>query len=284
MGTIWELDFYSRPLLDENQKKIWEVLVCEAPVDTQTKPEGLFRYAQFCPSDRVNSAWLREAVEEAMAQAQQTPQKIRFFRRAMNNMIVKACKDMGIPAQASRRTFALHQWLQERSLSVYPTYPNYQSVSSPAVQMEPSPIAVLPEALIAEKWAFVTLEAGVLAEMSEWEIGFGEAFPLTDLPAKALVPGIVMFSSRALPLAGWMSGIEPAFLTVESGAAARLLLESGISDRWVLIQKLDATAQEEAARFVAAKEKAQGVHFLAIQASQEVEAFAGFWLLREVEL
>lgn len=284
MGTIWELDFYSRPLLDENHKKIWELLVCETPLDTKTKPEGLFRYAQFCPSDRVNSAWLRGAMEEAMAQAQQTPQKIRFFRRAMNNMIVKACKDMGIPSQASRRTFTLHQWLQERIASVYPTYPNYQPGSSPAIQMEPSPIALLPEALIAEKWAFVTLEPEALAEMPEWEIGFGEAFPLTDLPRDARVPGIVMFSSRALPLAGWMSGIEPAFLTVELGAVTRLLLETGISDRWVLIPKLDATTQKEAAQFVAAKEKAQGVHFLAIQASQEVEAFAGFWLLREVEL
>ncbi|MBD0341559.1 MAG: DUF1092 family protein, partial [Microcoleus sp. Co-bin12] len=26
MATIWELDFYSRPILDEREKKKWEVL------------------------------------------------------------------------------------------------------------------------------------------------------------------------------------------------------------------------------------------------------------------
>ncbi|MFM5983304.1 MAG: Tab2/Atab2 family RNA-binding protein, partial [Sphaerospermopsis kisseleviana] len=35
MGSIWELDFYSRPILDANQKKVWEVLVCESPTDVR---------------------------------------------------------------------------------------------------------------------------------------------------------------------------------------------------------------------------------------------------------
>jgi hypothetical protein len=29
MGTIWELDFYSRPLRDEEGKKVWEVVICQ---------------------------------------------------------------------------------------------------------------------------------------------------------------------------------------------------------------------------------------------------------------
>jgi len=29
--TIWELDFYSRPVVDENNKKRWELLICETP-------------------------------------------------------------------------------------------------------------------------------------------------------------------------------------------------------------------------------------------------------------
>ena len=100
MGTIWELDFYSRPILDENQKKIWEVLVCESPLDTRTQTSSLFRYAQFCPNSQVNSVWLRTALEEAITKAPQAPTKIRFFRRQMNNMITKACQDLGIPAAA----------------------------------------------------------------------------------------------------------------------------------------------------------------------------------------
>ena len=91
MVTIWELDFYSRPILDENKKKIWEVLVCESPLDSRTNPDSLFRYAKYCPSTQVNSVWLKTALEEAINEAGVTPVKFRFFRRQMNNMIVKAC-------------------------------------------------------------------------------------------------------------------------------------------------------------------------------------------------
>ena len=35
MGKVWELDFYSRPILDENKKKQWEVLICEPQTDSQ---------------------------------------------------------------------------------------------------------------------------------------------------------------------------------------------------------------------------------------------------------
>ena len=30
-NIVWELDFYSRPVLDEEGKKLWEVLICESP-------------------------------------------------------------------------------------------------------------------------------------------------------------------------------------------------------------------------------------------------------------
>ena len=49
-NTVWELDFYSRPVLDENGKKLWEVLICESPNDIERSPDSLFKYAQYCPS------------------------------------------------------------------------------------------------------------------------------------------------------------------------------------------------------------------------------------------
>ena len=120
MGVIWEIDFYSRPLVDERQKKVWELLVCESPSTIQQSATELFRYSQYCPSDRVNSLWLGEALQAAMAAANQSPQRIRFFRQQMNNMITKACKDIGIPSAASRRTIAIQQWLDDRLSKVYP--------------------------------------------------------------------------------------------------------------------------------------------------------------------
>ena len=59
MGSIWEIDFYSRPIVDEKQKKIWEVLICEAPTNIKKNINSLFRYSQYCPSTEVNSVWLK---------------------------------------------------------------------------------------------------------------------------------------------------------------------------------------------------------------------------------
>ena len=156
-GTIWELDFYSRPLRDEEGKKLWEVLICETPTNISDRAETLFRYTQFCPSNQVNSLWLQSAIQEAMTKASTLPSRIRFFRRPMANMISKACKELAIPAYASRRTYALYQWLQERMEKFYPTLDNYQEGASPSVQfLNPQP-QPMPDALRGDKWAFVNL-------------------------------------------------------------------------------------------------------------------------------
>ncbi|MDA0867424.1 MAG: Tab2/Atab2 family RNA-binding protein, partial [Cyanobacteria bacterium] len=46
MVTIWELDFYSRPILDENNKKRWEVLITEGTQTVEADPDNLFRYSK----------------------------------------------------------------------------------------------------------------------------------------------------------------------------------------------------------------------------------------------
>lgn len=286
MGSIWEIDFYSRPILDENQKKLWEVLVCESPLDTRTKIDSLFRYSQFCPSTQVNSVWLRTALEEAITKAPQAPTKIRFFRRQMNNMIAKACQDLGIPAQPSRRTLALHQWLQQRMEEVYPNQPGYQAVTNPSVRLETPTPQRLPDALVGQQWLFVTLEGTAFEEMHEWDIAFGEAFPLEmlGLAPETKVPGVLIFSPRAVPLAGWMSGLELAFLKFDNDPVARLLLETGASDSWILANIKSPQNLAEAKGFEDAKQKASGVHFLGVQSSPQAESFAGFWLLQERNL
>lgn len=286
MGSIWEIDFYSRPISNENQKKVWEVLVCESPLDTRTNLDSLFRYAQYCPSTQVNSVWLRTALQEAMKQAGTTPVKFRFFRRQMNNMITKACQDLGIPAQPSRRTLALNQWLQQRMQEVYPQQAGYQPVPTASVSMEVFKPQRLPDALTGQQWTFVNLELSAFAEMHEWNIAFGEAFPLqlSGITSETTIPGLLIFSSRAMPLAGWMSGLELAFLRVDSGPMPKLILETGAADSWILANLKDSQTLVEAKAFEAAKQKAKGVHFLAVQSSPQAEAFAGFWLLQELVL
>jgi hypothetical protein len=282
MGAIWEIDFYSRPLVDERQKKVWELLVCESPSTTQQSPTELFRYAQYCPSDTVNSAWLAEALQTAMARSNQSPQRIRFFRQQMNNMITKACKDIGIPSAASRRTIAVQQWLDERMSQVYPNEPNYQPTNNPSVQVFNDPPQPLPAALIGDKWAFVNLAASQFDEMNEWQIGFGDAFPLAmaGVTPEMQIPGSILYSARAIPMAAWMSGLEIVSLRYQPAPKSNLLLETGATESWILA-RLDDNTQREAARFEAAKAQANGVHFIAIQTNPEAEEFAGFWLLLE---
>jgi hypothetical protein len=286
-STIWELDFYSRPILDENKKKLWEVLICESPTDMERSPDSLFKYSEYTSSTKVNSIWLREAIEKAINQAATSPKKIRFFRRQMNNMITKACEDAGIAASPSRRTYVLNQWLEERSKEVYPNEPGYdvKSANSISVQYPDLNAIPLPDAVRGDKgdkWTFVSLEAAAFAEMNEWDIAFGEAFPLslTGITPETKIPGLIIYSARANPFAAWLSGLEIGFLQLETGLRPKLRLETGVSDSWILLNLTNPETTAEAKAFVEAKEKAEGLHFLAVQSSPESESFAGFWLMK----
>lgn len=47
-SSVWEIDFCSRPLLDERGKKVWELLICD--------PERNFEFSQYFPNSKINSA------------------------------------------------------------------------------------------------------------------------------------------------------------------------------------------------------------------------------------
>ncbi|HEY9889435.1 MAG TPA: Tab2/Atab2 family RNA-binding protein [Candidatus Obscuribacterales bacterium] len=286
MGTVWELDFYSRPVLDEQQKKRWEVLISEGLQTVDANPDALFRFSKFLSNTEVNSIELKKAIEEAIAQAPTPPSRIRFFRFAMQNMITRACEDLGIAVQASRRTLALHQWMEHRRQAVYPLEPGYTDKPSPSVGAPPPAPQPLPDALIGQQWAIVSLPAQDLADMPEWPIDFGEAFPLSaaGVTGDTLIPGLVIFSSRALPMAGWLSGLEVSELRIEASKVPRLILETGSADSWVIAVLNTPALQQEGRDFAAAKTTANQVHFLAVQESPEAEAFAGFWLMQGLQL
>jgi hypothetical protein len=282
MSTVWELDFYSRPILDDRKKKRWEVLISEGLQAVDADPDELFRFSKFVANTEVNSLELKTAIEEAIAQAPERPSRVRFFRFPMQNMITRACEELGLAATPSRRTLALQTWLEYRQREVYPQEPGYTDKPSPSVSAPPPAPRRLPDALVGQQWAFVTLPAKDFADMPEWPIDFGEAFPLSlaSLDPETLIPGIVIFSPRALAMAGWMSGLELSDLRLEMGTAPRLILETGAADSWILANLNEAALQAEAKNFDAAKAAANQVHFLAIQASPETEAFAGFWLMQ----
>ena len=287
-NTVWELDFYSRPVLDEDGKKLWEVLICESPNSVDRSPDSLFKYAQYCSSKTVNSIWLKEAVERAIAEAKTAPKKIRFFRRQMNNMIVKACEDAGVTPVPSRRTYALKQWIEQRNQNVYPQEEGFdlKTASTASVKYPPLNAIPLPDAVKGDrgdKWIFVSLMAADFDEMAEWDIAFAESFALSllNIEPNTAIPGLIIYSPRAKPLAAWMSGLEMGYLQLEKTARPQLRLETGLSDSWTLINLTNKETVKQAEDFERAKQRANGVHFLAVQSDPDSEAFAGFWLLKE---
>lgn len=58
----WELDYYSRPLLDPKGKKRWELLLSSS--------NNNFRFERFCSAESVNSQWLKQAISDALAEAE----------------------------------------------------------------------------------------------------------------------------------------------------------------------------------------------------------------------
>ncbi|MEM7594594.1 MAG: Tab2/Atab2 family RNA-binding protein, partial [Cyanobacteria bacterium P01_A01_bin.83] len=259
-NTVWELDFYSRPVLDENGKKLWEVLICESPNSIERDPDSLFRYAQYCSSKTVNSLWLREAIEKAIALSGTTPKKIRFFRRQMNNMIVKACEEVGINPVPSRRTYALNQWISDRIANFYPQESGFdlKTANASSVQYPPLNAIALPDAVKGDqgdKWLLVSLSASDFDEMKDWDIGFEDSFSLSllDIKPDTIIPGLIIYSPRANPLSAWMSGLEMGYLQLENKARPQLRLETGLSDSWTLINLTNKEVVKQAEDFEAAK-------------------------------
>jgi hypothetical protein len=284
----WELDYYSRPILEADGKKRWELLICSTP-EVGAGDDGTshqFRWVQTCPATSVNSIWLKEALEQALCAAEDQgfapPRRLRCWRASMRTMVQRAAEGLGMELVSSRRTYALVNWLQERERSVYPQEPGYMAGPLAPPPQPLRPIAVpLPEAARGESWAWASLPLEALAGAGEWDLGFEGLVPLpSGLEAEVPVPGIRLFSpSRALALAGWLAGLEPVRLEI---SGLQLVLEAGMEDRWLLTNLDQAEAEAAARAFAAARTQAGGLQFMAVQANEADQRFEGFWLLRDL--
>ena len=284
----WELDYYSRPILEADGKKRWELLICSTPTATGDggEREACFRWALACPASSVNSIWLREALEQALAAAAEQgfapPRRVRCWRASMRTMVQRAAEGLGLELVPSRRTYALVSWLQERERQVYPQEEGYMAGPlAPAPQPIRAVPVPLPEAARGDSWAWATLPLAALAGAADWDLGFAGLVPLPRAAApEAVVPGIRLFSSsRALAVAGWLAGLEPVRLEL---SGQQLVLEAGLEDRWLLATLPDEEAAAARQAFATARQQAGGLQFLAVQAHESDQRFAGFWLLRDL--
>jgi hypothetical protein len=292
----WELDFYSRPILDADGKKRWELLICSSPDPHQASPDAPdapstltaegFRWQRNCPASSVNSIWLREAIEEAIQEARQqgwgAPRRLRCWRSSMRTMVQRAAEGLGLELVPSRRCYQLVEWLQERQRNVYPQEPGYLSGPLAPPPQPIRPVAVpLPEALRGDSWEWASLSPAALNESAEWEIGFASLLPMPKtLENEQAVPGLRLFSrSRALAIAGWLAGLEPVRLEI---FAQQLVLEAGLEDRWLLANLSPREAEAAAEAFTTARERSGGLQFLAVVSDREAQRLDGFWLLRDL--
>lgn len=284
LSLDWELDFYSRPVLEPDGKKRWDLLITVTPSNAASQPR--FRWVKNCPASTVNSVWLQGALNEALAAAEDhglgPPRRLRCWRATMRTMVQRAAEAVGLEVIPSRRCYALAEWLSEREREVYPAEEGYMAgpLAPPPQPLRSLPLP-LPEAARGDSWAWASLPLGALREASDWEIGFEGLFPLPDqLSDELMVPGLRLFSrSRSLAIAGWFAGLEPARLEMDGTS---LVLEAGLEDRWRLDTLAEPEASEVSEAFAAAREAASGLQFIAVQSDAQSQRFDGFWLLRDL--
>jgi len=281
--TDWEIDFYSRPVIDENGKKRWELLITYT---YNFKDIKTFKWEKICPASNVNSIWLKDALDEAIKQAYlqgcDKPSVIRCWRSSMKTMIKRAADQIGIELISSRRTYSLLEWLIERERSFYPQQKGYTGVNlAPPSNPITNQAIPLPEEVRGDSWSFASLSLNTLREADEWEIEFSNLIPIKDsINQNVSIPGIRLFSSkRSLALAAWLGGLEPSKLLIEG---TQIILEAGQADRWLVTDVEEEAKKAIENNFVNTKLEADGLQFISVQKSPEENSLDGFWMLKDI--
>lgn len=277
--TIWQADFYRRPLRDEAGESLWELLLCH--------PETSWTWSALCPQVQATGSWVAEQLQQAANSTPDgLPQQIQFFRPQSESAIAAAGKILNIQVQPQRHLAALKQQLQARAQQ-YSTLPGYTGEPYQPLALDRPPPVPLPEALWGDRWRFAALPAGQLkTAFAQRPIPILE-MPKTHLPVKLglasnlPVPGVVIDGGRsAMRLARWLQEHQPAFLTYIPGQPDGLILEAGLVDRWVLTTFEDTEVAAAGKVYEQRKQQSRGLHFLLVQPDDAGVTYSGFWLLK----
>ena len=82
----WELDFYSRPIIEQNGKKRWELIISSSK---NFKTKDIFLWNKICPANEVNSIWLTKALNEALHDAEK-----KRLGKAIKNKILESINEI----------------------------------------------------------------------------------------------------------------------------------------------------------------------------------------------
>ena len=203
----------------------------------------------------------------------------------MKSIIKKSIENIGVEALVSRRTYELFDRLQFLEKEVYPLENGYvRGVLAPtftsSIDNVPKP---LPEAVRGDALTISVISIEELKLAQNWPIEFGDIFPIqSSIKNENLVPGLRLFSKdRSLALAAWFSSLEPVKLLIEQN---QLILEASEDDKWLVTDLQEKDAKELNDKFTQTKNNSYGYQFISIQSTPFVEKFAGFWILKDVEL
>ncbi len=267
---IWQADFYRRPLHNQSGEVLWELLLCDR--------DRLFTYEAVCPQSQASAKWLTEQLQIAIAN--QKPDLIQVFRPQSLNLIQLAAENLGISVEPTRRTFALKQWLQER------TYPSHNGEPYNPLALDKPPPTLLSENLWGDVWRFATISAGDIVESFSQRL-----IPVKEMPEFLLplnlglastltIPGVVIDGGRkSMQLARWLQNIHPVSLNYIPGDPSGLVLEAGLSDRWIVNTFTDKEVISAAVAYAQRQQLTKGLHFLLVQPDNSGMTYSGFWLL-----
>ncbi|NJL90583.1 MAG: DUF1092 family protein [Coleofasciculaceae cyanobacterium SM2_1_6] len=274
--SIWQGDFYRRPLRDSQGQTLWELLLCDATG---------WRYQVACSQALASSDWVTAQMQRA--RDGQLPTVLEVFRPQSLGLLTLAGQALGLEVVPTRRTRELKQWLQELSIT-YPRLPNYTGEPYQPVTVDQLPPVPMPENLWGEQWRFASLTAGDLVrEFVDRPLRIRDIpknfLPLNlGLASSVAIPGIVIDGGRqSLQLARWIAASQPVSLDYIAGQPDGLILQAGLSDRWVMVTFDDPEVSQAARTYAVRQQLAKGLHFLLVQPDNSGMTYTGFWLLQK---
>jgi len=270
---IWEIDFFSKPVLNENGKKLWELIV--------VNNKGTFEHVESVPNNLINSKELRKRINLIIKSAEVKPAGIKFFRTQMFNMINIALSELELSVRPSRKTRLLVEKLKERDGTVYEKMIGFKPFlrEIDTIQTLKKTPERMPDFLRGDSYIFATIDIESLKDVFNQKPRFLELFQPSFSSEKELsIPGLIIISNRAKSLSSWLNSIE-LFGVVCDIEKKDLIIECGLDTQY-LFGKIKNDQYKESKVFDENKKMSGGYHFIAVQSNSPNQEIIGFWLLK----
>ncbi|CAC27084.1 hypothetical protein [Guillardia theta] len=271
---VWELDFFSRPVILDDGKKLWELIIVNKDKSLQI--------IESVPNNMVNSKELRRKLLNIINSAEKKPDVIKFFRAQMFNMISIALSDLDINVKPSRRTYALFEIIREREKTIYPEmigYKPYLREYKEDLSLKRFPQR-MPDILLGENFSFVLASLEEINVILKDQSVMKDSFKIDENKYDIdKIPGIVILSNRANSLANWINGLEVFSISFDQEKSS-IVLDCSLDTKF-LFAKIDIKKIQDGTKFENQKRLNSGFHFISVMSGLPENKIYGFWLLNE---